>query len=469
MTAAPKPPTLQFLGATGTVTGSRFLLDTDGRRVMVDCGLFQGLKADRLRNWDPFPVDPATIDELIITHAHIDHSGYIPRLVRLGFDGRVICSPESAALIGILLRDSGRLQEEQAAYANRTGATKHDPALPLYTEEDAQAACALLSPVPMGEPFPLGERVECVLDPAGHILGSSTVGLSLTDGAGGVTRVRFSGDLGRPRHPLLLPPSPVGAADVIVVESTYGDRSHPDEDGELGRFAEVIRDTAARGGTVVIPAFAVDRTEVVLHALETLETAGEIPDLPIFVDSPMALSVLDVYRKAIESESPQLRPGLRALAAFDRDRITECRSTEESKRLAELTYPSIIISASGMASGGRVLHHLARLLPDRRNSVVLTGFQAEGTRGDRLQRGERAVKIFGRYVPVRADVEVLDGFSVHADADELIAWLRTAEAEPECCYVVHGSASASAALARRISSELDWVAVAPKPFEKVIV
>jgi metallo-beta-lactamase family protein len=469
MSNRPTSSTLQFLGATGTVTGSRFLVDAPDRRILVDCGLFQGLKADRLRNWGPFPVDPATIDEVVITHAHIDHSGYLPRLVSYGFHGRVTCTPESAALIEILLRDSGRLQEEQAAYANRVGSSKHDPALPLYTQADAEVACELLSPVAMGAPVALGEHAECILDPAGHILGSSTVHLSVNEIDGRVTRLRFSGDLGRPGHPLLRPPAPVGDADVIIVESTYGDRAHPDHDGELARFAEVIRDTAGRGGTVVIPAFAVDRTEVVLHALEKLESAGEIPDLPIFVDSPMALSVLDVYREAIESGSPELRPGLGALDAFDTGRITECRSTQESKALAELTYPSIIISASGMASGGRVLHHLARLLPDRRNAVVLTGFQAEGTRGDRLERGERAIKIFGRYVPVRADVEVLDGFSVHADADELIAWLRTANSEPDCCYVVHGSKSASAALVERISSELDWVAVAPRPLEKVIL
>ena len=468
MTGRP-PSTLQFLGATGTVTGSRFLLDTPGRRILVDCGLFQGLKADRLRNWGPFPVDPATIDEIVLTHAHIDHSGYLPRLVTHGFGGRVTCTPETAALVEILLRDSGRLQEEQAAYANRVGATTHDPALPLYTQADAEAACALLSPVPMGTPVDLGDDVQCVLERAGHILGSSTVGLVQRDTDGGVRRVRFSGDLGRPGHPLLRPPAPVGDADVIVVESTYGDRAHSDEEGELSRFAEVIRATAGRGGTVVIPAFAVDRTEVVLHALERLEAAAEIPDLPIFVDSPMALSVLDVYRDAIDSGSPELRPGLRALDAFDAGRITECRTTVESKALAELTYPSIIISASGMASGGRVLHHLARLLPDRRNAVVLTGFQAEGTRGDRLQRGERAIKIFGHYVPVRAEVDVLDGFSVHADADELIDWLRTAETEPDCCYVVHGSAGASAALVERISAELDWVAVAPRPLEKVVL
>ena len=469
MTTRQKSSTLQFLGATGTVTGSRFLVESADRRILVDCGLFQGLKADRLRNWAPFPVDPATIEEVVITHAHIDHSGYLPRLVSYGFGGRVTCTPESAALIEILLRDSGRLQEEQAAYANRVGSSKHHPALPLYTQADAEAACELLSPVPMGTPVALGDRAECVLDPAGHILGSSTVRLSLRGDDGIEKTLRFSGDLGRPDHPLLRPPAPVGDADVIVVESTYGGRIHPDDDGELARFAEVIRDTAARGGTVVVPAFAVDRTEVVLHALEKLEGAGDIPDLPIFVDSPMALSVLDVYREAIDSGSPEIRPGLAALGVFDSGRITECRSTAESKSLAELTYPSIIISASGMASGGRVLHHLARLLPDRRNSVVLTGFQAEGTRGDRLQRGERAIKIFGRYVPVRAQVEVLDGFSVHADGDELIDWLRTAESEPECCYVVHGSKSASAALVERISSELDWIAVAPHPLEKVIV
>lgn len=464
-----KPSTLQFLGATGTVTGSRFLVESHGRRTLVDCGLFQGLKADRERNWAPFPIDPATIDDVVITHAHIDHSGYLPRLVRLGFDGPVRCTPETAALVEILLRDSGRLQEEQAAYANRIGSSKHDPALPLYTQEDAEAACELLSPVPFDTPLSLGEGVGCRLDRAGHILGSASVLLEMTETDGRTRRVRFSGDLGRPDHPLLRPPEPVGAADVIVVESTYGGRVHTDADGELDRFATVIRETAGRGGTIVIPAFAVDRTEVVLHALEQLEAAGAIPDLPIFVDSPMALSVLDVYRSAIESDSPEMRPGLGALGAFDPGKITECRTTQESKGLAELTYPSIIISASGMASGGRVLHHLARLLPDRRNAVVLTGFQAEGTRGDRLQRGERTLKIFGRYVPVRADVEVLDGFSVHADADELIAWLQTAETEPDCCYVVHGSRSASAALVDRITSDLDWLAVAPRPLEKVVL
>jgi len=468
MTHNPQESALQFLGAARTVTGSRFLVDSPGRRVLVDCGLFQGRKPDRLKNWDPFPVDPATIDDVIVSHAHIDHSGYLPRLVHEGFRGRVICTPETAALIEILLADSARLQEEQAAYANRIGFSKHDPALPLYTSADAEAACELLAPVARSTEIALGQQAECVLEPSGHILGSATVRLSLP-GSGSPKSVLFSGDLGRSAHPLLRPPTPVGEADVIVVESTYGNRRHTPAEGELARFAEVIRNTASRGGTIVIPAFAVDRTEVVLHAIQALESSGEIPSLPIFVDSPMALAVLDVYRHAIRTQSPELRDGLDEAGAFDRGQITECRTTQESKDLASLAYPSIIISASGMATGGRVLHHLERLLPDRRNSVVLTGFQAEGTRGHRLQGGERSLKLYGRYVPVRAEVVVLDGFSVHADADELVDWLGGAERPPDCCYVVHGSAAASEALAERISSDLGWLAVVPRHLERVVV
>lgn len=468
MTAGQERPSLQFLGAAGTVTGSRFLLETAESRVLVDCGMFQGLKADRARNWEPFPQDPGTIDAVVITHAHIDHSGYLPRLVRDGFRGPVVCTPDTAALIEILLLDSARLQEEQAAYVNRIGATKHAPALPLYTQEDALAACELLAPIATDTVRALSSDIDGELRSAGHILGSASVRLTATS-VDGPTTVVFSGDLGRPSHPLLQPPAPLGDADVVVVESTYGERVHVPADGELARLADVIRSTAGRGGTIVIPAFAVDRTEVVLHALQMLEDRGEIPTLPIHVDSPMALSVLSVYRDAIERESAELRPGLDNLGVFEPGRISECRTTAESKQLASLTYPSIIISASGMATGGRVLHHLARLLPDSRNSVVLTGFQAEGTRGRRLQSGERKVKIFGHYVPVRAEVTTLDGFSVHADADELMGWLASATREPQCCYVVHGSSSSSEALVDRIEHELGWLAVAPGQFEKVSI
>lgn len=460
-------PALSFLGGTRTVTGSRFLVEADDQRILLDCGLFQGLKRLRERNWQAFPVDPASIDTVIVSHAHIDHSGYLPRLVRNGFRGRVVCTPESAALIRILLADSGRLQEEEARYANRVGSTKHSPALPLYTAEDAAAACELLDPVERDISVALAGDTTCVLRRAGHILGAATVSVTTPGVDGDPRRLVFSGDLGRQEHPILAPPAPVGDAAVILVESTYGDRRHRSSEQEIERLGELVSETAARGGTIVIPAFAVDRTEVVLHALHRLERSGAIPELPIHVDSPMALAVLEVYRDAIERGSDEIRTNGVTLAAFDETQVTECHSTEESKRLAEITYPSIIISASGMATGGRVLHHLTRLLPDRRNAVVLTGFQAEGTRGADLARGTRSIKIFGSYVPVRAEVEVIEGFSVHADADEILGWLGTATGEPDACFAVHGTADASEALAREIVDRLGWNAVVPQPEERV--
>lgn len=458
---------LQFLGATGTVTGSRFLLDTPGHRVLVDCGLFQGLKAHRLRNWEPFPVDPATIDTVIVTHAHIDHSGYLPALARDGFRGRVVCTAETAELVGILLRDSARLQEEDARYANRVGSSKHRPALPLYTSDDAEKAITLLDPCAGDLELALTPDVSCRLRHSGHILGAASVTVRFPTDGGEHRSVLFSGDLGRPHHPILAPPAEPDAADVIVVESTYGDRDHADPGSEMAGLATAVRKTAARGGTVVIPAFAVDRTEVVLHALRELEDEGLIPQLPIFVDSPMAIAVLDVYRRAVAAGAANIRADVAGSDLFDPARITACRSTADSKRLADLAYPSIIISASGMATGGRVLHHLSRCLPDGRDCVVLTGFQAEGTRGDRLERGERSVKIFGRYVPVRAEIIAMQGFSVHADASELVGWLGATPAPPDVCYVVHGSETASHALAGRVAGALGWNAVVPGHLERV--
>ncbi len=461
--------TLQFLGAARTVTGSRFLVGSPNHRVLVDCGLFQGLKANRRRNWEPFPEPPAGIDAVVVTHAHIDHSGYLPALVRDGFRGRIVCTPETAELVQILLTDSAHLQEEEARFVNRVGSTKHSPALPLYTAADAELACGMLDPQPRDSPIELGGEMRCELRRAGHILGSATATLTLPDSRGSEISVLFSGDLGRPVHPILASPASPGRPDVVVIESTYGDRQHSPTADEIDRLADVIRATAGRGGTTVIPAFAVDRTEVVLHALHELERDDRIPEIPIYVDSPMALSVLDVYRAALERGGDELRPEVIGRDLFDPSRVTGCRTTAESKSLAGLTYPSIIISASGMATGGRVLHHLARTLPNSRNSVILTGFQAEGTRGDRLARGERSVKIFGRYVPVRADVEVIDGFSVHADSEELLAWLAQAERAPDSCYVVHGTEKASAALSTRIGDRLGWNSVVPRDLERVVL
>lgn len=467
-TVSSSRPTLHFLGATGTVTGSRFLLQTADARVLIDCGLFQGMKADRERNWRPFPVPPESIDAVILTHAHIDHSGYLPGLVRHGFTGPIHASTDTAELCEILLTDAAHLQEEEARYANRKGYSRHSPALPLYTSEDAEAAISQFERHAFGARFAVATGIEAELRWAGHILGSASVLAHVDDGER-TRRLFVSGDLGRPDHPLLVAPEPPPAADVILVESTYGDRNHAPTEHDIEQLAAVVSDTASRGGMVLIPAFAVDRTEVVLDALHQLEADGRIPRLPIFVDSPMALDVLGVYRAALDDGHRGLRDGLEDRSPFDTERVTECRSVEASKGLAALTYPSIIISASGMATGGRVLHHLRRLLPDPANSVVFSGFQVDGTRGSRLVDGERTIKMFGGYVPVRAGVHQLESFSVHADRDELLSWLRAAPEPPETCFVVHGSPHAARALRDRIDDELGWTAAVPNPLERVVL
>ena len=462
MNASPSP-ILSFLGAAGTVTGSRFLVESAGSSVLVDCGMFQGRRELRRRNWAPFPVNPASIDAVVLTHAHIDHCGYLPALVRDGFRGPVLCSPATAQLVPIMLRDAARLQEEEAAYAERKGYSKHHPPRPLYTGEDADAAIGLLQGVEFGVEHPVADGLRAVLRPAGHILGSATVELDVGD-----RRVLFSGDLGRPNHPILRPPAPLPDVDILVTESTYGGRRHDDMDEGIEQLADLIRRTAARGGSVVVPAFAVDRTEVVLLALGRLVREGRIPRLPIYADSPMALAVLDVYRRAMAAGSDEIRPG-----PWDDDpfaaagELQEVPDTDASKALHDVPYPSIIISASGMASGGRVLHHLAHRLPDPRNAVVLSGFQAPGTRGERLASGADAVKMFGRYVPVRAEVLALRCFSVHADEPETLRWLSSAPRPPDVVYVVHGEPEASAAMHDAITGELGWTAVVPSLGERV--
>ncbi|HUY23393.1 MAG TPA: MBL fold metallo-hydrolase [Acidimicrobiales bacterium] len=460
--------TLSFLGATGTVTGSRFLLDTPGSRVLVDCGMYQGLKHLRERNWAPFPVDPRSIDAVVLTHAHLDHSGYLPALVRDGFTGPILATAQTAALAAIVMVDSGHLQEEDAAYANAKGFSKHHPARPLYTEEDAHRAATRFHHVPFATSTAATADVTVTLRPAGHILGSSTAELRI---GGGVDRTLFaSGDLGRSNHPILRPPAPPPEADVMLVESTYGNRVHTPVEEAEERLAAVISRTAARGGTVVIPSFAVDRTEVILLALRRMVASGRIPQLPVYADSPMALAVLHVYRKAMASGDPEIRPeSVTGGDPFDPGSLHELRTPEQSRQLNDVDFPSIIISASGMATGGRVLHHLARCLPDRRCAVVLPGFQAEGTRGRLLADGATTVKMLGRYVPVRAEVVVVDAFSAHADGDEIVDWLRRAPRAPDTSFVVHGEPRAASVLAERLANDLGWHAVVPVPGERVRV
>lgn len=457
---------LTFLGAAGTVTGSRFLIDTPRARVLVDCGLFQGRRELRRRNWGPFPVQPSSIDAVVITHAHVDHTGYLPVLCRDGFSGPVFATGGTVELSGIVLPDSGHLQEEEAAFANRMGYSKHQPARPLYTEEDALKSLRQFEVVHFGDTNDIAPGVHATLKPAGHILGSAVTSLNLEGSSTGTTVV-FSGDLGRPHHPLLVPPAPPVGADVIVVESTHGGRRHADVD-DAGALAEVIIRTAERGGTVVIPAFAVDRTEVILFHLQALIEANRIPSLPIYVDSPMALSALDVYRRAIARQAPDVRPELSG-APFSTRALHEARTVAESKALADLTGPAIIVSASGMATGGRVLHHLARCLPDHRNSVVMVGFQAEATRGRSLIDGATEVKMLGRHVRVRAEVLSLPEFSVHADEDELIDWLSEADREPHTVHIVHGEPDAAASVRAGIEARLDWLASCARDGERVLL
>lgn len=456
-------PVLTFLGATGTVTGSCFLLEHDGARVLVDAGLYQGPRELRRRNWDPFPVAPGSIHAVALTHAHLDHCGHLPRLVRQGYDGPILCTRETAALAAIVLRDSAHLLEEEARHANESGWSRHRPALPLYSSDDVERTLRLLTPVPFGDRQVLAGRIGVQLDPAGHILGSATVRVDL---AGEV--VVFSGDLGRTGHPLLEAPAPPAPAGTLVLESTYGDRLHPPPRPEV--LAGAIRRTIGRGGTVLIPAFAVDRTELVLLELERLERDGQIPRVPIHVDSPMALEALGVYLRALEEGSHQLRPDrARALERLSSLDLHAVRDAASSQRLNTPDAPCIIVSASGMATGGRVIHHLAHQVGNQRNSVVLTGYQAPGTRGRQLLDGARHLKIHGHYVPVRAEVVDVPDFSVHADADELVAWVASMPTPPRTVYVVHGEPASAAALAARIEDELGVCAVVPGMGERVRV
>jgi len=456
---------LRFLGATQTVTGSRFLVETPHARVLVDCGLFQGYKKLRERNWANFPVDPASIDAVVMTHAHVDHSGYLPALMRAGFAGPVFATRNTVDLCAIVLPDSGHLQEEEAEYANRRGYSKHSPARPLYTEADAVQALQLFEPVPFAKTVEIAPGIHAEFRRAGHILGSATIALHLDE-----VRTRtivFSGDLGRPHHPLLCPPQPLPAADMILTESTYGDRLHEDA-ASIELFEQALRRTSDKGGITVIPSFAVDRTEVILLHLRRLIRAGKVPNLPVYVDSPMALRTLDVYRRALAEGSAEVKSDFQGEPdPFYPGRLIEAKSVEESIAINDEPGPAIIISASGMATGGRVLHHLRRLLPDPRNTVILVGFQAGGTRGRRLLEGQDTLKLLGSYVPVGAAIVNVPAFSVHADQGEILGWLATAPKPPEVAFVVHGEPASAEALRARIVRDLGWNAVVPQNLERV--
>jgi metallo-beta-lactamase family protein len=442
---------VQFLGAAGTVTGSKHLVSGSRARLLLDCGLFQGLRALRERNWTPPPIEPRRLDAVLVSHAHVDHAGYLPRLVRDGFDGPVFCTRATAALLEILLRDAGGLQEEDAAFARRHRTSRHDPPLPLFTLADAERALQRLRPLAFGEAFEPGPGARARFFHSGHILGAALVEVDVDD-----RRVVFSGDLGRYDVPIMRDPHPLPTADALLLESTYGDRRHPDED-PWARIVEAVSRAAAGRGWLVIPAFAVGRTQSLLYALRELEEAGRIPGLPVYLDSPMAIETTLVYAQHPEEhDADAAGVAARGGRPFATGQVRLVRTVAESKRLNDQDGPAIVIAGSGMCTGGRVLHHLRRLLPEPRTTVLLVGFQAEGTRGRLLRDGARTVKMLGETVPVRARVLSSDVFSAHADQAETLRWLGGFARPPATTYLVHGEPRACAALASAIEGHLGW-------------
>jgi metallo-beta-lactamase family protein len=461
--------TLTCLGAARTVTGSKHLLETGGHRILVDCGLFQGLKELRERNWQALPVRAESIETVVLTHAHLDHCGYLPRLVGQGFKGRVFCTPATQNLTKIVLADAAKLQEEDAERANRKRYTKHSPALPLYTTVEAERAMTRLQPVGYNRPIPIAPGVTVEFVNAGHLLGSSYARIVI-ESTGQV--LLFGGDLGRFGRPVLPDPTMVEGADVLLVESTYGDRAHEADDNGA-RLSEIIKRTAARGGKVIMPAFALGRVEELLYWIHDLERRNQIPVLPVYVDSPMAASVLEEYRaRANELDatvSDQAPDGWhkkdRQTCAFCTARLQVVSSIAESRDVQESSQPSIVISSSGMATGGRVLHHLERALPDARNTVLFCGYQAEGTRGRQLKDGAKFTRLHGRDIPVAAEIQSIDAMSAHADANEIRRWLGGFTRPPKLTCLVHGDVGPMDALKARIERELHWTVKTPNHLE----
>jgi metallo-beta-lactamase family protein len=458
---------LQFLGAAGGVTGSKYLFSNNLDQVLIDCGLYQGLKELRLRNWAPVPLDLARLRGVILTHAHIDHSGYLPRIVGKGYKGPVFATPATCDLLRVMLPDAAHLQEEEARYANRKGYSKHTPALPLYTIEDAEAALRLLWPIRVGEKVEVAKGVVLDFGRVGHILGAGSARFTFEVNGQKKTLVD-SGDLGRYDRPILKDPEPAGRADWLMIESTYGNRIHPkDSEAEL---RAVIKETAVEGRCLLIPAFAIGRTQELVYTIRKMEDEGEIPVMPVHVDSPMGIEATEIYSRHTEEhdfEMAQLRN--HTSSPISSRHMIVHKTPEQSKSINDLKGPMIIISASGMATGGRVLHHLKHRLPNPDTTVLLVGFQAEGTRGRSLQDGAKEVKMLGEVIPVRAKIKVLDGFSAHADQGEILRWLGTFPKAPKMTYIVHGEPAGANALAAVIRERLKWNVEIAKYQQKVIL
>ena len=456
--------TITFLGGVESVTGSRFLLESEGYKLLVEAGMFQGLKELRLKNWESFPVNPAEINDIIITHAHLDHSGFLPKLVRDGFNGKIYLTEDTGKLVEIVLRDSARIQMEDAKYAEKKGYSKHEKPEALYNLNDANKTITKFAPVEFHKLTAITSDVSATFHRSGHILGSSVVEINFFG-----KRIIFSGDLGRNNHPLLNPPDAFmsGAIDAVVMESTYGDRAHEDTTHLL---EEVITRCVQRNGSILIPAFAVDRTEVILMMLKKLVEDKKIPNLPIFVDSPMALASLNIYKLAMQNRSSDIKQDLLDLIAtndpFNPGNLQGAETVEQSKALNDPIQSCIIISASGMGTGGRVVHHLENMLPHSEHAIVFIGYQAEGTRGRLLTEGAKSVKMHGKQVSVFAEVVQIQGLSVHADADEVCTWLATSKATPTHTFIVHGEPASSAAMAEKINLKLGWNTVVPRLAQK---
>jgi len=446
--------TITFLGAAGTVTGSKYLVEAGGKRLLVDCGLFQGPKELRLRNWDALPEDPATFDWVVLTHAHLDHTGWLPRLVRGGYKGKIFADAATIELCNLLLPDSAHIMEEDAANANKKGYSKHTPALPLYSQDDVDPVLKAMTEIPRSAPFTISPQFTVRPHDAGHILGSCSLELTITENGRSLV-VLFSGDVGRYSQPILKDPEAPPRCDVLLCESTYGDRDHP-ADPDNASLVDIVNRVAKRGGVIVVPAFAVGRTQTLMYIGRQLEEANRIPRLPVYVDSPMGISATELYLRHKEDHDAQFLLDEAHGNPLDARTLHIMRSVEDSKKINDVKTPAIIISASGMATGGRVLHHLAQRLPDPRNAVVLAGFQAEGTRGRALEEGAKTLRIHGQDVPVRAEVKTLGQFSAHADRGELLRWLSGMPAPPKMTFMTHGEPQASAALKSLIESKFGW-------------
>lgn len=457
-------PSLTFLGAAGTVTGAKFLLEAEGARVLLECGMFQGLRELRERNWQPPPFAARSLQAILLSHAHIDHSGYLPRVVREGFEGPIFCSPGTADLLRVMLPDAAHLQEEEAEFRNRKSKTKHRPALPLFTGEDAQRTLRQVRPVPFDERFVPAPGVDAVLRRSGHILGASIVQVAV-----GGRRLVYSGDLGRYDVPVMRDPEVVQRTDTLLVESTYGNRVHPRDDGTPVIEAAVKR-AVERRGWLLIPAFAIGRTQDLLYILRELEEAGRIPKLPVYLDSPMAIEATKIYAAHREEhDSAAAKVTAAGGTPFTPARFAVTRTAEESKRLNALEGPIIVIAGSGMATGGRILHHLQHRLGDERTTVLFAGYQAAGTRGRLLRDGARTLRIFGEEVPVRATITATDALSAHADQAELLRWLKAFTNPPHMTYCVHGEPQAAVALKKAIEEQLRWPCEVARDAERVAI